>query len=85
MKKMHNTTDPSKVHCTMDNGQSMYIVAECTEEVRKKNTWQGNESCDVPKQFSCITCKKLFSSKEAAEEHIFYCIHEIKASNTIFF
>ena len=67
MKRVHDSDDVNKAYIRMTNGDSIYIVAE---DVKDFSDTFDHQDTKLPEQFSCITCKKRFQSKELAEKHI---------------
>ena len=70
MKRMHDSDDITKAYLRMANGGSIFIVAEDITDF--SDTFDDKDTA-IPQQFSCITCKKRFQSKELAEKHILTC------------
>ena len=70
MKRVHNSDDISKAHIKMKNGDSIFIVAE---DIKDFSDTFASQETTLPKQYSCITCKKSFQTKELAERHAITC------------
>ena len=54
----------------MANGDSMYIVGE---DIKDFSDTFVSQDTTIPKQYSCITCKKSFPTEEFTERHIITC------------
>ena len=67
MKRVHNSDDISKAHIKMKNGDSIFIVAE---DIKDFSDTFASQETTLPKQYSCITCKKSFQTKKQAKKHI---------------
>ena len=64
MKRVHGSDDINKAYCRMENGDSIYIIAE---DIKDFSDTFDTQDTTIPQQFSCITCKKIFKTKELAE------------------
>ena len=54
----------------MANGDRLYIIAE---DIKNFSDTFVSQNTAILKQYSCITCKKSFQTKELAERHAITC------------
>ena len=71
MEKIHQSTEINKAVFKLPNGQSMYIVSEDINDFSQ--TFERKQTENVPKTFSCVTCKKSFETEELVEKHVANC------------